>query len=661
MDVVLVSMPYAEVRIPSLALGLLQATLEREGISAESVYANLMFADQIGMVDYHDTVARTRPQEAFGDWTFAHIAFPGFEPDDNAYFKLIRSRSWLFRRIPRDRFKSRVFELRESASTFINRLATHVLDKSPIIVGCSSTFCQHVSSLALLRRVKELAPHVVTLLGGANCETVMGRVNHQLFAWVDYVVSGEADDLIGPLARSILKHGCDVDPGDLPAGVFAPKHRQSTYPSIGNGRSDDAPRATVWSLENRPVPNYDDYFRTLKESPNLKDVVKPGITVETSRGCWWGHRKSCTFCGLNGRGKRFRAKPPERAIHEFELLRERYHVSGLQVVDNIMDMRYLRTLIPRLKVARRPFSLFYETKSNLKKKHVEAMRQAGITWIQPGIESLHSKVLALMNKGCKAWHNVQLLKWCRQFGVRVIWALLYDFPGEEDSWYEEMAEMVPLLTHFNPPNPLVPIRYDRYSHYFENADRYRLDLVPPETYSYIYPVPQADLSNLVYAFDDAGRERIRASRVLTILLMRQGLENLGRERVRWATDFWSDHRPILSMKVTSEAVIIRDTRPIATDSLHVLKGLEKDLYLACDEATRMEAIVRTMMTNGCAHREIEAARKSLLGKRLLVEIDGRLLALAVREPVPDLPPLEEFPGGFVDFAQCSVASEEAIA
>jgi ribosomal peptide maturation radical SAM protein 1 len=620
-----------------------------------------MFADQVGIADYQDVVLKSRSEDALGDWTFAHIAFPEFPPDNNAYFKLIRSRSWLFRRIPPDHFKSLAFALRESAKIFISRLVNEILARNPAIVGCSSTFCQHVASLALLRRVKELAPHVVTLLGGANCETVMGKVSHQSFPWVDYVVSGEADDLIAPLTRAILKHGRDIDPADLPEGVFAPVHRHAGYPSIGNGSLDDLPRAGLQSLEDRPLPNYDDYFRTLSESSNLRDIVKPGITVETSRGCWWGHRKGCTFCGLNGRGKTYRVKPAEQALREFELLRERYHVNRIEVVDNIMDMRYLKTLIPRLKFVRPPYSLFYETKSNLKKRHIREMRQAGILWIQPGIESLHSKVLALMNKGCEAWRNVQLLKWCRQFGMRVVWSLLYDFPGEQDAWYDEMAQMAPLLAHLNPPAGLVPIRYDRYSHYHENAERYGLKLIPAEPYSYVYPVAPKDLNDLVYFFDEEGRENVRASEVLTILLLRQGIENLRRERVRWATDFWSGNRPVLSMKVSSDEVIIRDTRPIAVESSYVLGAAEREMFLACDQAPSLAAVVRSLMENGFTHAEIEVARTSLLERKLLLEIDGRLLALAVREPVPELPSPEEFPGGFVDLAQCNTASEKATA
>ena len=43
-------------------------------------------------------------------------------------------------------------------------------------------------SLALLRRVKELDPSVVTMLGGANCEAEMGWAAIRAFPWVDFVV-----------------------------------------------------------------------------------------------------------------------------------------------------------------------------------------------------------------------------------------------------------------------------------------------------------------------------------------------------------------------------------------------------------------------------------------------------------------------------------------
>ena len=37
---------------------------------------------------------------------------------------------------------------------------------------------------------------------------------------------------------------------------------------------------------------------------------------ETSRGCWWGERMHCTFCGLNGATMSYRSKSPRRAVDE---------------------------------------------------------------------------------------------------------------------------------------------------------------------------------------------------------------------------------------------------------------------------------------------------------------------------------------------------------
>ena len=52
MDVILVSMPFAEVQRPSIALGLLRAALAGTGISSKIVYGNFVFAETIGLVAY---------------------------------------------------------------------------------------------------------------------------------------------------------------------------------------------------------------------------------------------------------------------------------------------------------------------------------------------------------------------------------------------------------------------------------------------------------------------------------------------------------------------------------------------------------------------------------------------------------------------------------
>ena len=164
------------------------------------------------------------------DWTFSHIAFPQFSPDNNEYLKLVMTVNEVYASIDRSELEDLLFSVRRNAETFIDEMAGLILDGGPRIVGCSSTFCQHVPSLALLRRIRELAPEVVTVMGGANCETIMGKSTHALFPWVDYVVSGEADGLIVALTKLILENGKECQAENLPLGVFGPAHRKSGYP-----------------------------------------------------------------------------------------------------------------------------------------------------------------------------------------------------------------------------------------------------------------------------------------------------------------------------------------------------------------------------------------------------------------------------------------------
>jgi magnesium-protoporphyrin IX monomethyl ester (oxidative) cyclase len=142
------------------------------------------------------------------------------------------------------------------------------------------------------------------MIGGANCEGVMGEATHREFAWVDFVMSGEVDDFIGTFCARVLREGASLT--DLPEGVFG-RGRRSRVGQLGL----TAPRAVVRSLDQTGVPDYDDYFDALSTA-SAGAHVKPALLFESSRGCWWGMKHHCTFCGLNGEGMSFRSKSPGR-------------------------------------------------------------------------------------------------------------------------------------------------------------------------------------------------------------------------------------------------------------------------------------------------------------------------------------------------------------
>jgi radical SAM superfamily enzyme YgiQ (UPF0313 family) len=81
-------------------------------------------------------------------------------------------------------------------------------------------------------------------------------------------------------------------------------------------------------------------------------------------------------------------------------------------------MTYFKTVLPRLAESG-SYTIFYEIKANLRREQVHLLADAGVRWIQPGIESLDDNALRLIGKGNSTLMNVQLLKWSCEFGIDV--------------------------------------------------------------------------------------------------------------------------------------------------------------------------------------------------------------------------------------------------
>ena len=654
LDVCLVLMPYASIQRPSIALGLLQASLKVQGLKAKSIYPNLWFAEAIGMEAYQ-YISDSQPDALIGEWTFSGVAFPDFYTEAEELLTSIAEGS------PEElkEAKRMLTDIRREAFSFIDELAGYVLGLSPKIVSCSSVFQQHCACLALLRKIKELDPSIITLMGGANCEANMGRATKREFPWVDFVCSGEGDEVFARLCQTLLNKGPELEPPELPYGVFSNRNLQAS------SQSQEAPRAMVSDMDRVPVPDYDDYFETLQNS-FLSPFINPGLPIETSRGCWWGQRRHCTFCGLNGGSLTYRSKSADRVIKEFAHLSQRYNINKFQVVDNILDMSHINTVLPAFAGLKDGYQIFYETKANLKRHQMEILAKAGVRWLQPGIESMHDQVLKLLDKGNSVAINVQFLKWARELGLLVYWNILMGAPGESDSWYQEMLAWLPQIIHLQPPTCAGWIRYDRFSPYFENPDHWGLELAPNKHYSLIYPLDQQSIFDLVYYFEDQAAATSDAQ--INPLFYFHQPRTVQREKVNKWCEKWmrvsrSNRAPILSYAEAEGATVITDTRPCAVQSEHVLLGLEREIYQACDRALssdELETELEKSTGKASPPEQIEAVLKSLTQRKLMLNLHGRHLSLALRRPVPALPTPKESPAGHLDLQGFREFVQDAI-
>ncbi|MCL2056085.1 MAG: RiPP maturation radical SAM C-methyltransferase [Oscillospiraceae bacterium] len=633
-DVVLVLMPFASLTHPSLALGCLSGALLRENISTQSLYFTLDFAKVIGLRNYY----LFNFSVAYADWLFSRAAFPEMKRDDDEFFGY---HPWV---LPR----GKLLEIREVVNRFIDNCTRQVIAHSPKIVGCSSTFHQNCASLALLRKIRETAPQIATVMGGANCEGSMGRQLHASFEWVDYVFSGEADESFPDFCRSYLAgEKIGGEGGWNRPEVFTPYDRL-TGPEGGH-QPEKTPRGTVTDMGGLAMPYFDDYFRCLEQN-EIKSRIIPGLVLETSRGCWWGAKEPCAFCGLNGLSAKQRQKSPDKAEQEITELTKRHGISSIQITDNIIPPVHMKQLLPRFADGKHgKLTFMYEAPATLSRIQMRELSRAGVRWIQPGIEQLHDKSLAALGKPNKLYHNIRFLKAAREYGIVLAWNCLYGFPGEDDEWHGETADLIPLLSHLQAPTAGSEVRFCRFSRYFNEYDD--LNLKPMQFYRHIYPLSDDELSHMAYFFDN-----LPASGKTDLHRAKPGLERMLRSIAQWKTlfrPFFAKDRaepPVLKLTQNESggdcSIHIEDTRPVAISPSFSFHGAEARIYLAADQGITLEELMRQDGIKALSERDVREILQGFITSHLMVKSGDVYISLAVPAPYTDYPPQELTPGGW---------------
>ena len=612
-QVLLITMPFGPLYQPSIGLSLLKEVLRRNAINTEILYLTLKFAELIGAKTYSQISSGQPYVDLAGEWIFAKYLFDEPHPRHQAYVDdVLRRKSPLNSRqaLVAEDYIETLFDVETAIERFLELAVDEVLAKNPKIVGFTSTFQQHIASLCLAKRLKARNPDIFIVMGGGNCEGLMGVETIHQFPFVDAIVSGEGEIILPQLVDCVLNHK-NID---VLQGVFT----QNNIDFVNvNGQTLGAP--PVYEMDELPVPTYDDFFVQVRQS-SLKHSDAYRILFETSRGCWWGERNHCTFCGLNGETMSYRSKSGDRALSELVQLVEAHPKRSVWVVDNILDMNYFQDFIPRLAELNLDLDLFYEVKANLRKEQLVAMREAGIRNLQPGIESLNNHVLKLMKKGVSWLQNVQLLKWGKELDIIIHWNMLWGFPEETAADYVQMRGVLPHLHHLNPPTGSAKIRLDRFSPHFNNAHEHGfINVRPAIPYQYIYPFEAEALGNLAYHYfyDYADNRDIRTY-----------TEPLYQRIKAWRTAYEASE--LIQVDLGSY-LLIWDLREGSQSSLTILDNIQRFLYLECDQISNVRQLAKRAQSEfGLAEIDIHAVLESLVTANLMLRDAKLYLSLATR-------------------------------
>ena len=229
--------------------------------------------------------------------------------------------------------------------------------------------------------------------------------------------------------------------------------------------------------------------------------------------------------------------------------------------------------------------------------------------------------------------NIQLLKWCREYGVKAKWNMLYGFPGEARQDYADTMNLLPSITFLDPPTACGPIRLDRFSPYFTEPSAYGLTSIRHmPVYDYIYPFSKKSVNKIAYYFDYDYETDKNPSGYAT------GLMQL--------VEDWQ-HRPdrgtLQAIEKLDGTLVLVDKRKNALGREYTLTGADRIVYDYCDRVRSTSAVHRHLTlvypTANLSRFQVKAFLDNLTAHRLMVGDKDRYLSLAVHTRPASVPPI----------------------
>jgi ribosomal peptide maturation radical SAM protein 1 len=383
------------------------------------------------------------------------------------------------------------------------------------------------------------------------------------------------------------------------------------------GKIEYAGRAPNFQAMNEtPIPQFDEYFYAREEGgyEDWDEACEPMLPIESARGCWWGEKHHCTFCGLNRSGMEFRAKDPERVIEQIEHLSRKHGIYSFNAIDNIMAPEYTEKLFRRLAESNTDVELHYEIRPNFSRTQLGRMRKGGLTSVQPGVESLSTNILKSMRKMTTGMRNVELIKWCTYHDISCMYNILMRFPGETVEDYRMQAELAPKIVHLQPPWGIVKARADRGSPmYTDPASQSIRRLKPAVCYNYLFP-KKFNLERVSYYFDHE----------MDNVVDEEHYDDLLEAVAKWQASWTERGHPYLRYRKALTSITIEDGRRRKQRKYQYADGPAL-LYEYCADARTPRDIAAAMGTEPW----VQQALDDFIAKDLILFLDGRYLSLAL--------------------------------
>jgi len=607
-NIILVSAPWPLYNRPSIQLGSLKAYLNSyfSDLHVDTRHFYLQIAASIGYPLYQAISEKTWLAET----VFSALSYPDrLDPIKKLYHREATGKPVL----KNITFESLTHSIQKISDDFIKNIEWNDFS----LAGFSICLCQLTSSLYLIRRIKQYAPHLPIVVGGS---TLSGDNSPNLlkqFPEIDFIIRGEGERPLTELFEHLISN---------PGWKKLPFIRGLDVPEKMQGGGTPSRFSQLASLSKLPPPDYDDYFKMLKTLKPGKHFF-PMLPVEISRGCWWQQKKGkgnisgCAFCNLNLQWHGFRSKKAEQAVAEIDQLTNRYKTVSLAITDNVLPVKGGDKFFSGLRRLKKDFRIFSEIRATTSRKKLQMMKSAGMADTQVGIEALSSSLLDKINKGTTAIQNLEVMKNCEEVGIRNVSNLMLCFPGSDQQDVDETLKNMDFAVYFRPLKP-VTFWLGLGSPVWRNPGVFGIKTVENHhNYKHLFPAAVCDTNRFMI-------QNYRGDRVHQQKLWRPVKSAL----IRWQKRYdrlhsGPNHVPILSYRDGREILIIRLRETGNRHQTHRLTGTSRKIYIYCRKHRPLRKIINRFPDFNAT--DIKGFLKEMAAKKLMFEENDNYLSLAV--------------------------------
>jgi DNA repair photolyase len=267
-------------------------------------------------------------------------------------------------------------------------------------------------ALILARYLKEINPGLTVILGGPTISLMPLTAIESILSGTPAIDAMVVSDGEFPLKALVEQNRTGIREPEKVPGVSA----------LVRGTVVHQPPAPGPGLDSLPFAEYDSLM--------LSRLAKPEIGIVQARGCYWGKCAYCDYVEIYRGNPAFRTRKADNFIDEMEYQQKKHNVNRFSVITEAIPPAFAekisRTILQRkMDVTWQSFAI---ADRRFTPETLTLMAQAGCEFLAVGLESMTSRVLALMHKAATGEENAEFLRATKKAGLKIKINLIPNLP-----------------------------------------------------------------------------------------------------------------------------------------------------------------------------------------------------------------------------------------